>query len=247
MNRAVLAAGRMGLGVVLLAMMAACADMPYEAPQADTARATQALKKLPRKQGELVAVTIYEFRSALPSISATAATDMFKTALVQSGQFRVVERARLNQGVIREKQLQQGGYASGKAAQVQLRGAQYIFEGAVSEANASEHQRSGGIGVAGMQIGGGTNRDSIAVDVRIVDAASGDIVDAITVRKSVRSDSAGVSGVGNLLGTILSQQGRSSTYAPDVSVQQQRREGVDTAVREAINQAVIELSQRFTP
>ncbi|MGE5336980.1 MAG: CsgG/HfaB family protein, partial [Gemmatimonadota bacterium] len=155
--------------------------------------------------------------------------------------------ARLNEGVVREKQLQQGGYASGKAAQVQLRGAQYIFEGAVSEANASEQQRSGGIGIAGMQIGGGTNRDSIAVDVRIVDASSGDIVDAITVRKSIKSDSAGVSGVGNLLGTILAQQGRSATYAPDVNVQQQRREGVDTAVREAINQAVIELSQRFAP
>ncbi|MGE5338548.1 MAG: CsgG/HfaB family protein, partial [Gemmatimonadota bacterium] len=116
----------------LATAMAACADMPYEAPQSDTARTTQALKKLPRKQGERVAVTIYEFRSELPNISARAATDMFKTALVQSGQFRVVERARLNEGVVREKQLQQGGYASGKAAQVQLRGAQYIFEGAVS-------------------------------------------------------------------------------------------------------------------
>lgn len=247
MNRTALIAARLGLGVVLGAMLAACADMPYEAPQADAARTTQALKKLPRKPGERVAVTIYEFRSALPNISATAATDMFKTALVQSGQFRVVERARLNQGVIREKQLQQGGYASGKAGQAQLRGAQYIFEGAVSEANASENQRSGGIGIAGMQVGGGTNRDSIAVDVRIVDAASGDIVDAITVRKSVKSDSGGVSGVGSLLSTIFAQQGHSTTYAPDVNVQQQRREGVDTAVREAINQAVIELSQRFTP
>jgi curli biogenesis system outer membrane secretion channel CsgG len=232
--------------IVLIAIsFASCATTPYEAPHADSAPTTQVLKKLPRKQGQRVAVTIYEFRSSLPNVSSHTATDMFQTALVQSGQFRVVERARLNEGVVREKQLQQGGYAKGKAAHAQLHGAQYIFEGSLSEANASENQRSGGIAIAGMQIGGGANRDSIAIDVRIVDAASGDILDAITVRKSIKADNASVSGLSNLLGTVMSQKGRSSTYTPDVNLQQERHEGVDAAVRETINQAVIELSQRF--
>ena len=79
---------------------AGCAGMPYEAPRADAAPTTQTLKKLPRKQGERVAVTIYEFRSSVNEVNGRAATDMFKTALVQSGQFRVVQRARLNEGVI---------------------------------------------------------------------------------------------------------------------------------------------------
>lgn len=215
--------------------------------QADATVGMQKLKKLPRKPGERVAVTIYEFRSDLPNVSSRSATDMFKTALVQSGQFRVVERSRLNEGVVREKQLQQGGFASGKAGQTQLRGAQYVFEGTLSEANQSEVQRSGGVGIAGMQVGGGSNRDSIAIDVRIVDAGSGDIVDAITVRKSIKSDEASVSGVGNLLGTVMAQRGKSSPYTPDVQAQQRRTEGVDSALRAAIDEAALQLAKRFEP
>ncbi len=238
------------IAAALSVALAACSGTmdPFVQPaQADATAGALKLKKLPRKQGERVAVTIYEFRSALPNVSARAATDMFKTALVQSGQFRVVERGRLNEGVVREKQLQQGGFASGNAAQTQLRGAQYVFEGTLSEANQSEVQRSGGIGVAGMQIGGGSNKDSIAIDVRVVDAASGDIVDAITVRKSIKADEASISGVGSLLGTVMAQRGKSSPYTPDLQAQQRRAEGADSALRAAIDEAVLQLAKRFEP
>jgi curli biogenesis system outer membrane secretion channel CsgG len=246
MNRklATLAAAALSLG---LAGCSGTMSSFVEPAQADATAGQQSLKKLPRKQGERVAVTIYEFRSSLPTVSGQSATDMFKTALVQSGQFRVVERSRLNEGVVREKQLQQGGFASGRAAQTQLRGAQYVFEGTLSEANQSELQRSGGVGVAGMQVGGGSNRDSIAVDVRIVDAGSGDIVDAVAVRKSIKSDDVGVSGVGSLIGTAMAQRGKSTPYTPDLQAQQRRAEGVDSALRAAIDEAVLQIARRFEP
>jgi len=228
------------------ALLAGCAATPYEAPQADSRPTAQALKKLPRKAGEPVAVSIYEFRSTLSEVSARAATDMFKTSLVQSGQFRVVERSRLNEGVIREKQLNAQGMSTGNSARKPLRDARYLFEGAVTEANSSETQRSGAINVAGMEVGGGSNTDTIAIDVRIVDAASGDIVDSITVRKALKSDSASVSGIGSLLTSVLSSRGRTpSVYTPDVRASQNRREGVDAALRAAIDHAVLELTKRF--
>jgi curli biogenesis system outer membrane secretion channel CsgG len=177
--------------------------------------------------------------------NARTATDMFTTALVQSGQFRVVERNRMNEGVVREKQLQQAGWASGNAAQQQLRGAQYIFEGTVSEANVAESQGSGGINVAGLQIGGGRNQDSIAVDVRVVDAGNGDVLDAVTVRKPIATKEAAVSGVGNLIGTVMAQRGRSSPYVPDAQAQGRSSEGLDSAVRAAIDEAVLQLARRF--
>jgi curli biogenesis system outer membrane secretion channel CsgG len=96
---------------------------------AEISSAAKQLEQLPRKQGERVAVTIYEFRSQLPALNASTATDMFTTAIVTSGQFRVVERNRMNAGVVREKQLQQDGWADGDVAQQQLKGAQFIFEG----------------------------------------------------------------------------------------------------------------------
>lgn len=215
--------------------------------QADATAGAQQLKKLPRKQGDRVAVTIYEFRSMLPGMNARTATEMFTTALVQSGQFRVVERARLNDGVVREKQLQQAGWASGNAAQQPLRGAQYIFEGTVSEANVQESASSGGINIAGMQIGGGKSQDSIVIDVRIIDAANGDVLDALTVRKPVAATSAGVSGVGNLAATILGRRGKDTTYVPDVQAQNQQREGIDSALRAAIEESVLQLARRFEP
>jgi curli production assembly/transport component CsgG len=237
---------RMLLATILTAALALPLVAAAQA-RADATPGAQQLKKLPRKQGDRVAVTIYEFRSMLPGMNARTATEMFTTALVQSGQFRVVERSRVNEGVVREKQLQQAGWASGNAAQQPLRGAQYIFEGTVSEANVQESANSGGINIAGMQIGGGKSQDSIVIDVRIVDAANGDVLDALTVRKPVVASSAGVSGVGNLAATILGRRGKDTTYVPDVQAQNQQREGIDSAVRAAIEESVLQLARRFEP
>ncbi len=76
-----------------------------EEPQMDNSATTQKLESLPRVEGNRKVVTIYEFRSSVPEISAAAATDMFTTALIKSGTFTVAERERLNQGVAFEKQL----------------------------------------------------------------------------------------------------------------------------------------------
>lgn len=229
-----------------VALLSACAATPAsEPPRVDTAASTQALKKLPRKTGDLVAVTIYEFRSSIGEIGARGTTDMFKTALVQSGQFRVVERSRLSEGVMREKQLNAAGLSSGKSANEVLTGAKYIFEGSITEASPNETQRSGGIRVAGVEFGGGTNTDVIGIDVRVVDVATGDIVNVVSVRKSIASDSISVANIGNLIGTALARKGKSTTYTPDIQMQQQRKESLDVALRAAIDQAVIELANRL--
>jgi curli biogenesis system outer membrane secretion channel CsgG len=238
---------RPGIAIAaLVALVAGCADLPANEPvRVDAAASTRQLQALPRKTGELTPVSIYEFRSAVTEIPARGATDMFKTALVNSGQFRVVERSRLNEGVIREKQLNAGGLSRGTSATQKLTEARYLFEGAITQANAGETQRSGAFGIAGAQIGASTNRDVIAVDVRVVEVATGDIVAGVTVQKSIAGDSANVSGIGSLLGTILAQHGRSTTYVPDLQLQQQRKQSLDVALRAAIDQAVAELGQRF--
>jgi curli biogenesis system outer membrane secretion channel CsgG len=234
------------MALAAIAFLAACASAPaYETPRVDASVSTQALKKLPRKQGELVAVSIYEFRSAVGEITVRGATDIFKTALVHSGQFRVVERSRLNEGVIREKQLNASGLTSGKGATEVLTAAKYIFEGAITEANAGETQRAGVIRIGGAEIGGGSNRDVIGIDVRVVDVGTSEVVGVVTVKKAVKSDSSNVSGIGNLIGTVLSRKGKSTAYVPDVNMQQQRKESLDGALRSAIDEAVIELSRRF--
>lgn len=198
-----------------------------------------------RRAGESTAVSIYEFRSSISSVSARNATDMFTTALVQCGRFTVVERSRLQEGVWREKQLNTAGHAGGDAGQTPLRAARYLFEGAVTQADEATAQRSATVGIGGLQIGRDASTDEIAVDVRVVDAGSGEIVDVVSVRKSIRSQGVSVGGVGTLLRNVLPPTVRNAVYAPDVQVQQQRSEGIDAALREAIEQAVRSIASRF--
>ena len=83
-------------------------------PVVQSSKQSQALAALPPKALEQrIPVTIYEFHSGVPDVSVAAATDIFTTTLIESHQFRVVERNRLNQGVVYEKQLNGAGQATG--------------------------------------------------------------------------------------------------------------------------------------
>jgi curli biogenesis system outer membrane secretion channel CsgG len=218
-------------------------------PVVQTTKSGGALKALGSKPLEQrVAVTIYEFHSGVPNVSVTAATDIFTTALIESGQFRVVERQRLAQGVVAEKQMNAAGQTTGDVAQKQLRGARYIFEGTVSEANAGETQRQGGINIGGLNLGGGKNKDTIAVDVRILDAETGDVLDSVSVSKVLNDSSAGVSGTAAFVGTLASMRGAvANPLTPDVSYQSTHQESVDKALRACIETSVLALIKRVDP
>src|SRR5437870_2508995 len=85
------------------------------------ASATLAVCAQPVAREARPTVAIYEFRSGLSEIAARSATDMFVTALVRSGRFRVMERSRVAEGVLKEKQL--GGDSAA------LAGVRFLFEG----------------------------------------------------------------------------------------------------------------------
>jgi curli production assembly/transport component CsgG len=192
-----------------------------------------------------VPVTIYEFHSGVPTVSVGAATDIFTTALVRSGQFRVVERNRLSQDVIREKQMNAAGESDGDSAQKQLHGARFIFEGTVSEANASENSRQGGVNIGGLSLGGGRNHDTIGVDVRIVDADTGDVLDSVSVTKELSDSSVGVGGTAAFVSTLAALRGRvANPLTPDVNYQSSHQESVDKALRACIETSVMALIKR---
>ena len=214
---------------------------PAEANASSVAPASAAA---PPAGAERISVTIFEFRSMLPGVSGVAATDRFKTALVKTGRFQVVERSRLSDGVLKEKLLNAEGYTTGTAAQQMMRGAQYVFEGIVSEVNVGEQARSGSISIAGVSLGSASVTDSIAIDVRLVDSGTGDIVDAVNVKKPIKASetSFGLSGIG--LGSALGQRPRHAATAPDLQAAQRKAEGADAALRAAIEDAVAQLASR---
>lgn len=215
-------------------------------PVVQTSKQSQALASLPaRPLEQRVPVTIYEFHVGVPDVSVAAATDIFTTTLIESHQFRVVERNRLNQGVLLEKQLNGAGQTTGNVAQQKLSGARYIFEGTVSEANAGAAQNQGGINIGGLSLGGGKNKDTIAVDVRILDAATGDVLDSVSVSKVLNDTSVGIGGTAAFANTIASMRGHSANpLTPDVQLQSSHKESVDKALRSCIESAVLALIQR---
>jgi len=223
-----------------------CADLSG-GPVVDRSPTTQALEGLtPKPYDQRVAVTIYDFRTSVQEVNVSAATDMFTTALIKSGQFRVVERERLNQGVVVEKQLNGAGQTTGDAARSQLRGARYIFEGIVSEANASEDAHQASINIGGLNVGKGTNKDKLTIDVRIVDADTGDVLDSVDVSQALNDSSTNLGGTLALASTLAGMHGKSANpLTPDINYQSSHRDSVERALRACIEASVLELAKRM--
>ena len=240
------AAALLAVSMIYCPTRAAATDSDPVIETTKSSSALQALGAKPLEQS--VPVTIYEFHSGSPSVSVGAATDMFTTALVESGQFRVVERQRLSQDLMAEKQMNAAGQTSGDTAQKQLRGARYIFEGTVTEANPQEDQKQGGINIGGLNLGAGKAQDTLAIDVRIVDADTGDVLDSIKVSKVLSDSNSGVSGTGAFVSTLAAMRGRvANPLTPDVNYQTAHKESVDKALRACIDTAVLALIKRLEP
>lgn len=234
-----------GIVALIFLLVFTGVSIAEDEPEVDNSKTTQKLKSLQRKTGPKPVATIYEFHSSVPEIQAKGATDMFTTALIKSGAFAVAERQRISEGVIREKQLNAAGQSTGTVASSRLAGANYIFEGTISEASSGESQSEGGLSVGGMEVGGSSAKDSIGMDVRVINAESGLVVDAVNVRKKIEASGASLSGLGRLAQSIANLQGKSIPLNPDVSAKSSRKESVDKALRSCIEAAVYELVKRF--
>lgn len=189
----------------------------------------------------LPTVSIKEFRSSVQEVTPRAATDMFMTALIRLRRFRVVERARLAEGIATEKAMNQQGQSTGEAGQARYTAATYWFEGTVSEATNGENQRGWGLGAMGAGVGQTQTSDTLAIDVRLLDVESGIALDAQTVRKKIATEEVKAGGLVNaLLGSLLRGNAAQTAQnmAPIDQISQSRRDSVDKALREAIEEAL---------
>lgn len=131
---------------------------------------------------------------------------MLTSALLQSQQFLVVERAELKE-VLSEQQLKAGGLVSpGTGPKLgKLAGVQLLIYGAVTEFGAED--KGGGVslgfssGSLPFTLGGAQQSASgaVAVDVRVVDTTTGEVLESHTVREPIESSafnlSAGYQGI----------------------------------------------------
>lgn len=197
------------------------------------------------KRAARISVTIYEMRSSVAEVPPRAATHMFTTALVKTRKFRVLERQRIGEGVARERELNAQGVTTGDAATKKVKGAGVIFEATVSEVTVGKSTNESGLAIGGLQLSGGSASDGLGIDVRVLDASTGEVLDAVNVRKALKATSKTVAGVGSLVDNLLARRGKSTGgFTPDVASKSSEREGVDEVLRALIEDAVNQLGSR---
>ena len=93
-------------------------------------------------------------------------SSMLSNELANTGEFRVVERNKL-QSVINEQDL---------AAEIgMVTGAEYLVLGTVTAFESNTASTGGGISISGISIGGKKREAYIAVDVRVVNSTTGEL------------------------------------------------------------------------
>jgi hypothetical protein len=108
--------------------------------------------------------------------------EMMATSLVATGKFTVLERQALEE-VLKEQDLGASGRtAEGSAAAVgKLGKSQILIAGAITEFEYSKGGEGGGLSFKGISIGGSQERAHVALNLRIFDTTTGEVLDSLRV------------------------------------------------------------------
>ncbi len=114
--------------------------------------------------------------------------DMLTTALFNSNRYIVLEREQLG-AVLQEQDLaKEGRIKKGTEAPTgEVYGAELIITAAVTEFEGGAKGVGGGTKVLGIRVGGGVKRAHIAIDIRIIDTKTSQIVAATSVEGKASS------------------------------------------------------------
>ena len=162
----------------------------------------------------------------------TGLRDMLTTALVQSGRYRVLERQELS-AIKEEIALGEEGYAE-KASSIKkgkIKGADLLVVASITGWEPGTSGTKGGVGILGGGvlggILGGIKKSSLAMDIRILDTSTSEILAATRVEGEATDVNLGVI-AGGLIGDVGLGAGL-STYA---------NTPMEKAIRITINEAV---------
>lgn len=170
---------------LVAALLAGCAGSSAQVVSSSGTAPTISQAQQQPVEGEQrrIAVSRFDMRAG-PDVGLALA-DFLTDALFNSGRFIVLERARLDE-VRAEQALQSGAeFRADTAAEVgQFEGAELLIRGAVV---AFEPDCSGF-----SLLFGGTGKACITMNLRIIDVASGRVVNATTVEATSRSNQVGI-------------------------------------------------------
>lgn len=114
-------------------------------------------------------------------------SDMLASELVSTGAFQVLERKEID-AVLGEQDLGASGRISAatKAKIGKIKGAKYLVAATVSAYEDEVKGTGGGVRFKGISVGGKQDKAYIAVDLKVVDTETGEIVDARTIEAEAK-------------------------------------------------------------
>ncbi|UCE42886.1 MAG: hypothetical protein JSV17_08030 [Candidatus Aminicenantes bacterium] len=119
--------------------------------------------------------------------------DMLTTSLFNSNRYIVLEREQLGEVLAEQDLGESGRVKKGTEAPIgEIYGAELLITASVTEFKGSAKGVGGGTRILGVNIGGGVKKGHIAIDIRIIDTKTSQIVAATSVEGD--STSFGVSG-----------------------------------------------------
>jgi curli biogenesis system outer membrane secretion channel CsgG len=108
--------------------------------------------------------------------------DVLSNELSATGDFKVIERQKID-AVLAEQDLASSyRMRPGSSPHTgNVTGAQYLVTGSVSAYTEDTSSTDGGLNIAGFQVGGGKSKAYVAIDLRVIDAETSEVVYSRTV------------------------------------------------------------------
>jgi curli biogenesis system outer membrane secretion channel CsgG len=122
-------------------------------------------------------------------------SDLLTNELASSKKFRMIERKEID-SVIGEIKFNQSGMVD-KSTKVKLgkiKGAQYLVMATVTSFEEGTDEKGGGLSFMGIGVGGKSSKAYIAVDLKVVDTETSEIIDTRTIEATSESTSNSFSG-----------------------------------------------------
>lgn len=166
---------------------------------ADVSYAKSKKKATPSLKGPKKTIAVMDFvnkagRQAKHNFGDSM-SEMLTTALIKTDRFIVVERQAISD-VLQEQDFGVSGRAreAGAAKLGAMLNAQILIRGAITEFETKTSGGSGGIGFAGVSLGGKSKKAHIAVNIKLYDVTTGEVIDSVRCEGKASSSGAGIGG-----------------------------------------------------
>jgi len=161
--------------------------------------ATQLLAALPEPE-EKAQIAVYniedstgQFKTGGSTVVTQGAVDMMITALQRSRQFKVLDRTDFGDFMNEQNLQAENRLADGEGPILgEMSGADYVLSGAITEYQVDKE--TGGLGISIAGIGGSKEvaRATTALDVRLTDSTTGEVVWSESLKGEIEGEKVGV-------------------------------------------------------